>query len=258
VNARTVDLNADCGESFGPWTMGADGEILQIVSSANVACGFHAGDPDTMVKTIATAAANGVAIGAHPGFDDKLGFGRRIIPMAPDAMARMVAYQVGAAQAMAALAGTRVTYVKPHGALSNLCMGDKAASDAIAAAVKAVDPSLTLLAIATTEMERAGREAGLTVAAEIFADRAYEPDGKLRSRAKPGAMVEDPDLAARRVVEMVTDGVLLAHDGTRVPTLVSSVCVHGDGPHAVAIARTVRAALEDAGIVIAPFAGPST
>lgn len=255
MNARTVDLNADCGESFGPWQMGADADILEIVSSANIACGFHAGDPDTMAKTIATAVANGVAIGAHPGFDDKLGFGRRVIPMAPEAIGRMVAYQIGAAQAMAALAGTTVTYVKPHGALSNLAMGDAAVSDAIAAAVKAIDPSLVLLAIATTQMERAGREAGLAVAAEIFADRAYEPDGKLMSRAKPGSMIHDPMVAADRVVEMVSDGVLLAHDGTRLPTAVSSVCVHGDGPKAVAIARTVREALEKAGISIASFAG---
>ncbi|GAB5374036.1 MAG: 5-oxoprolinase subunit PxpA [Acuticoccus sp.] len=252
---RTVDLNADCSESYGPWSMGADADILQIVSSANIACGFHAGDPDTMAQTMATAARNGVAVGAHPGFDDKLGFGRRVIPMAPAAITRMVAYQIGAAQALAALAGTRVTYVKAHGALSNIAMADHAVAEAIVAAVKAVDPQLTLLAIATTEIERVGRAAGLPVAAEIFADRAYEPDGQLRSRAKTGAMIHDADEAARRVVTMVEEGVLLAHDGSRIPTQVDSICVHGDGPEAVAIARGVRAALEAAGIAIRPFAG---
>lgn len=253
---ETVDLNADCGESYGPWTMGADHEILQIVSSANIACGFHAGDPDTMAQTIALAVENGVAIGAHPGFDDKLGFGRRVIAMPPAAITRMVAYQIGAAGALAALGGTRVTYVKAHGALSNIAMVDRAVADAIVAAVKDVDPSLTLLAIATTEIERAGREAGLSVAAEIFADRAYEPDGTLMSRAKPGALIHDADEAAARVVAMVEAGALIAHDGSRLPTAIDSICVHGDGPEAIAIARTVRGALEAAGITIQPFAAP--
>ena len=251
----TVDLNADCGESFGPWRMGADAEILSIVTSANVACGFHAGDPDTMAETMALAAGRGVAVGAHPGYDDKQGFGRRTLAMPPAAVTRMVAYQIGAAQSMAALAGTRLTHVKAHGALSNLASADRAVADAVAAAVKAVDPSLTLLAIATTALEDAGRAAGLPVAAEIFADRAYEPDGQLMSRAKPGAMLHDPDEAAARVVTMVREGTLIAHDGSRLPTAVDSVCVHGDGPQAVAIARAVRAALEGAGIAIRPFAG---
>ncbi len=254
VTQRTVDLNADCGESFGPWRMGADREILDIVTSANVACGFHAGDPDTMAETMAMAVAAGVALGAHPGYEDKQGFGRRALPMPPAAITRMVAYQIGAAQAMAALAGGALTHVKPHGALSNLASADRATADAVAAAVKAVDPSLVLLAIATTALEHAGRDAGLAVAAEIFADRAYEPDGQLMSRANPGAMVHDPALAAARVVEMVGEGVLLAHDGTRLATAVDSVCVHGDGPQAVAIARAVRDALEAAGIAIRPFA----
>jgi len=254
VSAR-VDLNADCGESFGPWRMGDDRAILSVVTSANIACGFHAGDPDTMVETMRAAVENGVSIGAHPGFDDKHGFGRRVIAMAPEAVTRMVAYQIGAAMGMAALCGTRVTHVKAHGALSNHASADRPTADAVAAAVKLVDPSLTLLAVATTELERAGRAAGIPVAAEIFADRAYEPNGLLVSRSKPGAMIHDADVAARRMVEMVSEGVIIAHDGTRIDTAVDSICVHGDGPEAVAIARAVRAALEAAGVEVAPFAG---
>ena len=252
---RTVDLNSDCGESFGPWPMGNDAEILSIVSSANIASGFHAGDPDTIAETMRIAKENGVAIGAHPGYDDKQGFGRRVIPMAPAAIERMVAYQIGASAAMAALVGGKVTHVKAHGALSNFASVDRPAAEAVAAAVKAVDPTMTLLAIATSELERAGREAGLPVAAEIFADRAYEPDGQLVSRAKPYAMVHDPAEAAARIVKMCTEGVIIAHDGTRIDTAVDSICVHGDGPHAVAIARAVRDGLMDAGFTIAPFAG---
>ncbi|WMS44255.1 5-oxoprolinase subunit PxpA [Acuticoccus sp. MNP-M23] len=251
----TVDLNADCGESFGPWTMGADGEILKIVTSANIACGFHAGDPDTMAETIRTAIANNVAIGAHPGFEDKAGFGRRPIPMAPDAITRMVAYQIGATIAMAAVEGGRVTHVKAHGALSNVASADRTVADAIASAVRQVDPSLTLLAVATTALEDAGRAAGLPVAAEIFADRAYEPDGQLVSRAKPGAFVHDPAEAAARVVKMVEAGAIFAHDGSRLPTAIDSICVHGDSADAVAIAKAVRAALEGAGVTVTPFAG---
>ncbi|MEM8854156.1 MAG: 5-oxoprolinase subunit PxpA [Pseudomonadota bacterium] len=250
----TVDLNADCGESFGPWQMGDDPAILKIVTSANVACGFHASDPDTMALTLRTAKENGVSVGAHPGYDDKIGFGRRVIPMAPDAVMRMVAYQIGAMLAVAALEGVTVSHVKAHGALSNFASEDRATADAIAAAVKAVDPSLTLLAIATTELERAGKDAGLKVAAEIFADRAYEPDGNLVSRRKPGAMVHDAQTAATRVVEMVQTGQIVAHDGTRIDTDIHSICVHGDSAHAVGIARAVKAALEGAGVTVAPFA----
>ncbi len=234
--------------------MGADGEILKIVTSANIACGFHAGDPDTMAATIRTAVENGVAIGAHPGFADKAGFGRRPIPMAPAEITRMVAYQIGATIAMAALEGGRVTHVKAHGALSNVASANREVADAVAAAVKAVDPTLTLLAVATTALEDAGRAAGLPVAAEIFADRGYEPDGQLVSRAKPNAFVHDPQEAAARVVRMVEEGAIFAHDGSRLPTAIDSICVHGDSAAAVAIARAVRDALEGAGITVAKFA----
>ncbi len=250
----TVDLNADCGESFGPWNMGDDPAILSIVTSANVACGFHAGDPDTMLETFATAKERGVSVGAHPGYEDLTGFGRRIIPMKPEAIETMVAYQIGAAVAMSAMAGHPISHVKAHGALSNHAMVDPDAANAVAAAVRAVDPNLTLLAIATTELERAGREAGLKVASEIFADRAYEANGLLMSRAKPGSVLSDGDDAASRIVAMVKEGAIIAHDGTRIPTAIHSICVHGDNPHAIAIASTVRTALEGAGVTLAPFA----
>lgn len=251
---RSIDLNTDCGESFGPWSKGNDAEVLSIVTSANIACGFHASDPDTMAETIRLARSHNVALGAHPGYEDKAGFGRRVIPMSPKEVTRMVAYQIGAAQAMAALAGGRITHVKAHGALSNHAGRDRETADAIADAVKAVDPDLILLAVATTELETAAREKGVPVAPEIFADRMYDPDGQLRSRKEPDAMIEDPEEAASRVVAMIEEGAIIARDGTRITTDIQSVCVHGDGPSAVAIARRVREALEGAGIIVAPFA----
>lgn len=251
---RSIDLNADCGEGFGPWSMGDDEAILTIVSSANIACGFHAGDPDVMSATMTTALGNGVALGAHPGFDDKAGFGRRAIPMTPGEVARMVAYQIGAAVGMAALCGGRIGHVKPHGALSNRAATDRATADAIAAAVRATDPSLTLLAPACSELLHAAQRARLPVAAEIFADRAYEADGQLVSRRLPHALIDDPEEAAGRAVAMVRDRAILAHDGTRLATAIHSVCVHGDGVRAVATALATRKALEAAGFTIAPFA----
>lgn len=250
----TIDLNADCGESFGPWSMGDDEAVLDIVSSANIACGFHAGDPATMVRTIGLARDRGVGIGAHPGFDDKQGFGRRVLPLAAEEITRLVAYQIGAMIGMARLAGGRVRHVKAHGALSNLASEDASVADAVAAAVKAVDPDLVLLAVAKTELERAGREAGLTVACEIFADRAYRSDATLVPRSQPGAVIHDADDAARRVARMVDRGAIVAEDGTEIATDIHSVCVHGDNPGAVEVARRVRAALEGRGFRLAPFA----
>lgn len=251
---RTIDLNADCGESFGPWSMGDDAAILDVVSSANIACGFHAGDPSTMQRTLDIARERGIGVGAHPGYADKEGFGRRIVPMATAEITRMVAYQVGAMLGMARLAGVEVGHVKAHGALSNLASEDAAVADAVARAVRAVDPSLVLLAVAKTELERAGREAGLTVACEIFADRAYRPDATLVPRSQPGAVIHDGADAAARVVRMVERGAIVAEDGTEIATDIHSVCVHGDNPGAVAIARGVREALEARGLTIRPFA----
>ena len=252
--SRIVDMNADCGESFGPWRMGDDAGILDVVTSANIACGGHAGDPGTMMETLRLAKERGCGVGAHPGYEDKPGFGRRVISMKPDEVERMVAYQTGAMLGMAALAGVEVGHVKPHGALNNVACTDRALADAIARAIKAVDPSLVLLAVACTELERAGRDAGLATAAEVFADRTYQPDATLTPRSQPNAVLHDADEAARRVVRMVETGAIHAEDGTAIETDIHSICVHGDEPSAVAVARRVREALEEKGVTIAPFA----
>ena len=251
---RTVDLNADCGEGLGPWRMGDDAGILAIVTSANIACGGHAGDPDTMARTLQIAKAGGVGVGAHPGYADPMGFGRRIVPMTPDGIERMVAYQTGAMLGMAALAGVPVGHVKPHGALNNLACRDRSVADAIARAVKGVDASLVLLAVARSELEAAGHAAGLATAAEVFADRTYRADAQLTPRSEPNAVIHDADEAARRVVRMVETGAIHAEDGTAIETPIDSICVHGDEPSAVAVARRVREALEASGLAIAPFA----
>ena len=252
---RTVDLNCDCGEGYGAWTMGDDRTMLDIVTSANVACGFHAGDPDIMAATFALARDKGVAVGAHPGFDDRAGFGRRAIAMSSAAIERLVAYQVGAAEALAAVAGHRLTHVKPHGALSNIAMSDAAVARAIARGAKAVDPNLMFLAIAGTELQRAGETEGLQTAHEIYADRGYTDDGHLVSRSAEGAVLQDADLAAERAAAMVADGAIVSISGKKVPVGIDSICVHGDTPGAVAMARAVRAALGAAGVALRPFAG---
>ena len=250
---KRVDLNADCGESFGPWTMGDDEAIFDIVTSANVACGGHAGDPHTMARTLELAKAKGVSVGAHPGYEDKAGFGRRIIPMKPDEIERMIAYQVGAMLGMAAYCGVPVRYVKAHGAVSNHAMRDRPTADAIARAVKAVDPSLTLLAVARTHLQHAAEEIGLNAAMEIFADRTYRPDATLTPRSEPNAVLHDADDAAARVIRMLEKQAIVAEDGTEVPTAIHSICVHGDEPTAVDTARRVRQRLEEAGFTLQAF-----
>jgi UPF0271 protein len=252
--ARAIDLNADMGESFGAWSMGADASLLDIVTSANIACGFHAGDPDTMAASYALARARNVAIGAHPGFQDLVGFGRRRIPMSLPSVERMVAYQIGAAQALAALVGHQITYVKAHGALGNWAAEDIDAAMAVARAIKAVDASLVSLAIAGTAAERAARSLGLTVASEIFADRGYREDGTLVPRGEAGAMVHDPQQAATRVLAMIEAGGIIATTGKVVPVNIDSICVHGDGPNAVAVARAVRDAIIAKGFDLRAFA----
>jgi UPF0271 protein len=251
-----VDLNSDLGESFGPWNMGDDEAMLDIVTSANVACGFHAGDPEIMLKTAERAKARGVAIGAHPGFHDLQGFGRRQIQgLGAREIEAMLAYQIGALQAVAAMAGHRVTHVKAHGALSNMAMTDEGMAAALARAVRAVDPSLVFVVIPLTALERAGEAANLKLAREIYADRAYEDDGTLVSRKKPGAVLHDPDAVAERVLRMVEERAIVGVGGKRLPLAIDTVCIHGDSPGAVAMARAVRARLEGAGVRIAPFAG---
>jgi UPF0271 protein len=249
-----MDLNSDLGESFGPWSMGDDEAMMTVVTSVNIACGGHAGDPTTMARTVRAASAGGLAIGAHPGFADKEGFGRRTIPMTTTAVERLVAAQVGALAGVAALEGAGLTHVKAHGALANLAAREADVADAIARAVVAVDDALVLLAIAGTALERAADRAGLAVAREGFADRAYTDDGQLAPRGQPGAVLEDPDEAAQRAVAMAEGrGLPLLPGGWR-DQAVDSICVHGDTPGAVEMARRTRAALEEAGFTIAPFA----
>ena len=250
----TVDLNSDIAEGFGVYTCGDDDAMLDIVTSANVACGFHAGDPEIMVRTFKNAKARGVACGAHPGFPDLWGFGRRRIPFSTGEIERLVAYQIGAAQALAAYAGTRITYVKCHGALGNLCEVDRPVAEAVGRAIKAVDRSLVWLTIAAGEQVRAAETVGLVGVAEIFADRGYTEDGYLIARSQSGAMILDPDEAATRVVTMVRAGAIITAKGTQIPTPISSVCVHGDSAHAIESARRVRGALEAAGVAVKAFA----
>ncbi|MCA3267407.1 MAG: 5-oxoprolinase subunit PxpA [Azospirillum sp.] len=251
----SVDLNSDLGESFGAWNMGDDGAMLDIVTSANVACGFHAGDPDTMRATCEAAKARGVAIGAHPGFHDLQGFGRRqILGLTAREIEALIAYQIGALQGIATAAGHRVTHVKVHGALSNMAMTDRTIAEALARAIKAVDPSLVFVVIPLTQLEAAGEAANLPLAREIYADRAYEDDGTLMSRKKPGAVLHDPVEVAARVVRMVRERAIVGAGGKKMALGIDTVCIHGDSPGAVAMARAVRAELTAAGVTIAPFA----
>ena len=249
----SVDLNSDLGEGYGAYACGDDAAILGIVTSANVACGLHAGDPEIMARTFALAKERGVAVGAHPGFPDLWGFGRRRMPFSPAEIERLVAYQIGAAQALAASAGHRITYVKAHGALANVAAEERPVADAIARAVRAVDRELALLAIALTAQVPAGEACGLEVHQEIFADRGYTPTGLLIPRSQPGALITDAGEAADRVLRMVEAGAILTADGQTLPTPIRSICVHGDSDHAVATARAVRTRLEGAGVTLAPF-----
>jgi 5-oxoprolinase (ATP-hydrolysing) subunit A len=251
---QSIDLNCDCGESFGPYVMGDDAAMLDIVTSANVACGFHGGDPEVMASTFRIAKEKGVAVGAHPGFPDLWGFGRRRLPFSAAEIERLVAYQIGAAQALAAYAGHRLTHVKPHGALSNIATEEQDVAQAVARATKAVDPRLVFLAIAGTKLEGAGKGEGLVVVGEIFADRAYGDDGRLIPRSQKGAVLHEPEKIARRVLDMVQEDAVIATSGKRIAAGIDSICVHGDTPNAVAIARAVRLGLIEAGIALRPFA----
>ena len=246
-----VDLNSDMGEGFGPWPMGDDAALLRVVTSANVACGFHAGDPDVMSRTMRLAVENGVGIGAHPGFPDLQGFGRRKMEVPHPTLANMVRYQVGAAAAMAASVGGRLRHLKLHGALANMAAEDAAMARVCYEAALGVQPDLVVMVLAATEQERAAKSLGCAVAHEIFADRAYEDDATLVDRRKPGAVIHDPARAAARMVEMVQEGAIIAESGRRIPTRIDTICLHGDTPEAVEIARAVRAALEGAGVDVA-------
>ncbi|WP_027167542.1 5-oxoprolinase subunit PxpA [Mesorhizobium sp. WSM3224] len=249
-----VDINSDMGEGFGAYRLGDDAAILDIVSSANVACGFHAGDPEIMAATFSMARDKGVAVGAHPSFADLWGFGRRNIPHSMDEIERLVAYQVGAAQALSAYAGHPIRYVKAHGALGNLTQTDRGVAEAVTRAVKAVDPGLICLVIALGFQDRIARDAGLTVRSEIFADRAYTEEGFLVSRKLAGAVIHDAEKAAERVVRMVEQGGIETLSGQMLRTPIDSICVHSDTPAAVAIAAHVRRRLEANGVSVRAFA----
>lgn len=248
-----IDLNSDLGESLGPWRMGDDAAMLGIVSSANVACGFHAGDPAGILDTLRKARENGVTVGAHVGYRDLLGFGRRNIDVESRDLTADVAYQIGALQGLAAAAGTTVRYVKPHGALYNTIAHDARQADAVIAGIKAVDASLVLVALAGSALVARAREQGMTVVSEAFADRGYTPQGVLVSRREPGAVLHDPVRIAERMVRLAREGVVQATDGSLVAIQADSICVHGDSPDAVEIARQVRQQLEQAGVAIRAF-----
>jgi 5-oxoprolinase (ATP-hydrolysing) subunit A len=249
-----IDLNSDLGESFGPWPMGQDAALMDSISSANVACGFHAGDPGVMRATIALAREKDVAIGAHPGFQDLVGFGRREMKATPAEVEDLVLYQVSALAGMAGAQGVRLQHVKAHGALYNMACRDRALADAIAKAVAAFDRSLILFGLPNSELLRAGIAAGLSVAAEAFADRAYDPDGSLTSRAKPGSVINDTQKVVERAVRMVRDRKVIAVDGSTIALQADTICLHGDTPGAAAHAIAVRKGLEAAGVEVRAFA----
>jgi UPF0271 protein len=245
-----VDLNADVGESFGRWTLGEDDAVLEVVTSANVACGFHAGDPATLRRTCELAAERGVAVGAQVSYRDLAGFGRRFIDVHPDDLVNDVIYQIGALDGLARVAGDRVRYVKPHGALYNRIVHDDAQAAAVVAAVQAYDPSLPVLGLPGSAWLRLAAEAGLTTVREAFADRGYTSSATLVPRSQPGALIEDADLAVARALDMVRTAAVRSIDGAMVAVRAQTICVHGDTPGAAAMAGVLRAALEDAGVAV--------
>jgi 5-oxoprolinase (ATP-hydrolysing) subunit A len=253
VSALTIDLNADLGEGFGVWRLGDDDAMLDVVTSANVACGFHAGDPAGLLQVCRSAAARGVRIGAQVSYRDLAGFGRRFIDVSAEDLYADIVYQIGALQALARTAGTTVSYVKPHGALYNTIVTNVGQAAAVAEAVHAAAPELPVLGLAGSEFFRAAAQLGIATVVEAFADRAYQADGQLVPRREPGAVLHDAAEIADRVLTMITRGRVTAIDGADVPVDAKSVCVHGDTPDAVAIARALRTRLEEAGIHLAAF-----
>jgi UPF0271 protein len=249
-----VDLNSDLGEGYGHWALGDDAALLEVVTSANVACGFHAGDPATIDRTVRTAAELGVAIGAQVAYPDLVGFGRREIDVPPDDLTADVLYQIGALEAFARAAGSRVRYVKPHGALYNRIARDPVQAAAVVEAIRRYDPDLPLLTLPGSVAMAAAAAAGVPAVAEGFADRAYTGEGRLVSRREPGAVLHDPGRVAARALRMATEGRVETVDGGEVAVAVRSLCVHGDTPGAVELARAVRAALEEAGVALEAFA----
>ncbi|MBK5951331.1 hypothetical protein CH339_16020 [Rhodobium orientis] len=251
-----ISLNADMGESFGPYRMGDDQALMPYVSSANIACGMHAGDPNVMAATIDLAREHGVTIGAHPGFGDLHGFGRRRIPMTPPEIEHLVTYQIGALQALAAGRDVRVEFVKPHGALNNMAHEESDVADAVARGIRAASRDLLFVANCLSEMTRAADRAGLQVVHEAYADRRYAPDGRLLPRSAPEAVIRDPADAARQVLAMLDAGCLIAADGTRLSTPIDTFCLHADEATALEVAKGVRGELDRTGIAVVAIAGP--
>ncbi len=252
---NVIDLNSDVGESFGRYTIGLDDEVIPLISSANIACGFHAGDPAVMRRTMRLALDSGVGPGAHPGLPDLMGFGRRAMDVTLDEIRDDVTYQVGALAAFARAEGGKLQHVKPHGALYNMAVARPAIWEAVAEAAASVDPDLILFVLGggnRDDLKAMGRRVGIRVACEFFADRAYNPDGSLVSRREPGAVIKDHDLAAARVLKMATEGRVVCVNGEEIALSGETVCVHGDNPQALALVRQIRAALENAGVAIQP------
>lgn len=249
----TVDLNSDLGESFGNWVMSDDPAMLDIVTSANVACGFHAGDPLNMRRTIEAARERGVAVGAHIGYPDLVGFGRRDLDISDAELIADVVYQIAAIQGVSRAVGVKVSYVKPHGALYNRIVHDEGHAKAVIAGIREVDDSLPVLGLPGSEFLRAAERAGLEPVSEAFADRAYTKDGSLVSRKQPGSVLHDPAVVTRRIVQLVTEGTIESIDGSSIRLNTDSVCVHGDTPAAVDVARAVRDGLTEAGVSLRPF-----
>ena len=250
MSTFTVDLNCDMGESFGRYQLGQDAEILAYVSAANIACGFHAGDPSVMKRTVRLALQRGVALGAHPGLPDLQGFGRRAMAISPEEAHDLVLYQLGALWAIAKAEGGQLQHVKPHGALYNMAATDLPLAEAIAEAVYALDPRLLLYGLAGSELVKAGQRRGLRIAHEVFADRSYQADGTLTPRNKPNALITEPKEAILQVLRMIREGNVRSQQGTEVPIQADTICIHGDGPHALQFARQIHSALLQEGIHI--------
>ncbi len=249
-----IDLNCDMGESFGNYKIGMDAEVVKQISSANVACGFHASDPVVMEKTVASCRAAGVAVGAHPGFPDLVGFGRRNLKVSNEELKAMIVYQVGALKAFCHAAGIPLQHVKPHGAMYNMAGKDAAMADAICEGIREVDPSLILLGLSGSELIEGAKRAGLPYAREVFADRAYEEDGSLVARSKAGAVITDEEEAIARVISMVKEHKVTAITGKEIEVVPDSICLHGDNPKAVLFSEKIRKALEAENVTVAPIA----
>lgn len=249
----TIDINCDMGESFGAYKIGSDTEVMAYISSANLACGFHAGDPVVMRESVRMAKEHGVRIGAHPGFPDLMGFGRRAMKLSTDEVEAYIIYQIGSLMGFARSAGIELQHVKPHGMLYNMAVEDRKLAESIARAIAKLDRNLILVALSNSEYYAAGVEAGLRVAGEVFADRGYAADGSLLPRGKEGALIKDPHEAARRVVSMVKEGKVAAVTGEMVKVKADTVCLHGDNPEVVTFVRTIKETLTAEGIKVVPM-----